>query len=344
MNSIAPSYPSSFIQYTAEMGCFYLGSRIRDDARYGADKLLTGVKTATRYLKSACRISHSKALEAISVAGGFQHWHELSQHLDKAHHFENNTPDSAWVERFCGLSPLLINIEGDEELNTYAMNEIVRFSEALATRLNCLPEVILNGVFARFCHADEWPEVLARHPLKATDPYYWFVTGKPYDSPHFLSSDACIRLYDYIEDGLDVSNIDDLNTFVDRLNQATQIRPDYLEGWLRLSSIYLEPHPDLALTYADIGVGVAESLLPKGFKSKLEWSYHDNRHYLRLLEIKMLAHEALLEDDPKGIVHAIKCAKRLARISPAQKEFALEKLEEYLEIKDELDSQSKLQR
>lgn len=332
MNNDSHSYPFSFIQLATEMGRFILGSRISDNPVNAAEHILEEFKAAARYLRSACSITQSEALEALSIASVFKHWHDLQQHLKQSKTFVHKAHEQ-WVERFSGLSPLLIDIDPGEKPNERAQDKIIQFTTRLCNLLGCPPQVVLNGLFARICHASQWQAVISRHPINAHEPYYHFVPADQFNGGHFAQSSASFDLYEELENGLDLETDDGINEFANRLKETVEKRPDYIEGWLILSELFLEDYPDIALHYANSGIEMAEGLLPKRFRSKLEWGFHPNRHYLRLLQHKMMSHEELIDDDPKHLDHAIKCAKKIIRLSSALKELASEHLCDYNEMK-----------
>lgn len=334
MNNDCHTFPATFIQHASVIGRFALGSGILGQPVNAASQILDEFKTAARYLKSACSISQSEALEALSIASGFKHWHEFNQHLKLANTFESKAPQQ-WVQRFCALTPLLIDIDPDETPSEYAQEGITHFCARLCQHLGCSPLIILDGLFARLCHDSQWSSVINRHPINAHAPYYRFVLADQFSSAHFVQTTASQRLYDSIEKGLNLKVEEDLITFVHRLHETIEKRPDYIEGWLYVAEIYLEHDPEMALHLANGGISAAEAMMPKGFRGKLEWGYHENRHYLRLIQNKMMAHEKLFNDHPKHIDQAIKCARKIARLSFNLKEWATEKRDEYLVLKNQ---------
>ncbi len=336
---IDTTYPSTTFQIACELGAAYLIFDLGRDPVTQVEQMQDTIKQAARYIKAVSQLPQTKCLEAISVAAGFENWYSLNQHMNKAEGFESGAPDD-WTNRLTSLLPLFIAVGSDGKPSEYGLALINDFSKKLSISTGILEPILMDALFARLCHGNSWDEIMARTPLSSPIPYYAFIANDPYSSPHFQASSACNKLTEELEShGLWDGDID-LDANIARLTEILQQRPDYLDGWAWLAGIHCDYDLTRALSFADKGIAQAESLLPKGFRGKLDWGHLGNREYLRLLNTKRMIHMARGENDLGEIKKAIRIANKLMKLCPNDNMGVRHELPEMIEMREALKSDS----
>lgn len=261
-----------------------------------SSSLIARIKFGAKILAAACNIQRSRALECFAGALLFQNWHSLSAHLNSAADFTKSAAPDHWVEPL--KYTLVFLIASDTEVALQA-NQITAF-EDLATRLsqeaNCPVELVLDTVCAGLCGADSWAAVTNRKTLNATTPLYQFeIDHLVPGTGRFTESRACAQLVSELDDLYQGDRTpEELQVAEKWMESALVSQPDFLECGLCLAQIYydqgnLQPAYDTCQAF----IKKAESLIPKGYRGKIEWSWLTNRVYHRLLWLQMtISYEA----------------------------------------------------
>jgi hypothetical protein len=333
------SYPPTSFQIACELGVPYIIHQLGKEPARQIVWITDHIKQAARYLKTASFLSHNQCLEAISTAGGFSDWYGLSQHMAKASTFSDQAPE-VWVNRFTSIFPLFLTIDDDSKPNKYGLALINEFTKKLSISTGLPETTLMDALFARLCHSNSWGEVMARTPLISPIPYYSFQSSDPHSSPHFEASSACSGLTIELDaQGLWDSDVD-IDALITQMTKILAQRPDYLDGWAWLAGITCDFDLNRALSIVDKGIEQAESLLPKGFRGKLDWGSIGNREYLRMLNTKRMIHMERGEDDLGEIKKAIRIANKLMKLCPNDNMGVRLELPEMIEMRETLESDS----
>ncbi|HCE7245692.1 TPA: hypothetical protein NHR53_002241 [Pseudomonas aeruginosa] len=319
MNTHFPGL-NSFDRRALELDVDYTFAWIKSSPSVFIEELLDRIKFCARNLKKVAGIQQTKALEALAESLSFSTWHELLNHLNMANSFGSEGANDQWILKLQTALVLTIKAKPCLPLGLEQAAAMQSFASNLAEASGQTEQLVLDGVTAKLCGALTWEEVLTRSPLQTKSPLYRFVVDShdPNDS-RFVTSDACDELIEQMYElhpDFEVVSDQDRVSILAWLQNALKLQPQFFEGGLMLASLLDEVGDPSALTIAEKYLGLANALVPKGFRKKILWAWQSNRFYHRLqyLVLDILNRDGTTVGD---LNRAIKVAKKMLRLNPS---------------------------
>lgn len=291
---------------------------VRTDPAQQMLRLVERVKFAAKLLSKVANIQHSKALNTVAHALRFPTWHHLSSQLELANGSPDDKLSDAWFNAFSGAVVLWLEPEKEVALAHVQLEAFERFGHILAMLTDVPVQRMLDDVCARLCAGQNWADVCARSPLKATLPLYTF-SGEPHTEGSdpggwFAESAACMALIEELDvqwQGYDQFTKSEKRAARQWVEAALASQLGFLEAGLALAAMQHDACEAQASSTVTRFIKQAEALMPKGFRGPVVWGNTSNRFYHRLLWLQMeLHHEA------GDLPAALRVARKQLRLNP----------------------------
>ncbi|SDJ20274.1 hypothetical protein [Pseudomonas abietaniphila] len=275
--------------------------------------LFDRIKFGAKVLARASGATHSTALNHMAEALGFATWHSLNAHLIG---ISSSPPDSVSLESLTRLSQslvLLIRSRPDKALSEDQVLAFQEFGTKLAKASGLPLEKLMDTVCSAFCGGKSWMEVNSRTPMNTTVPLYKFEIDNEKHG-RFIWSEACDELVDSLDEVYQDSDTPEQVSNAKRwIEDALAHQPGFLEAGLCLAQIYYDEgdlNEALRIVYGYITR--TENLIPKGYRGKIEWGFHTNRFYHRLLWLRMSIYH-----DAQWMRYCLRDARKQLRLNPS---------------------------
>ncbi|WP_069340799.1 hypothetical protein [Pandoraea sp. ISTKB] len=191
---------------------------------------------------------------------------------------------------------------------------IEQFWRRVAHELAVPSAQILNDVGAQMIGERSWSALLARSPIKASEPFYRFLVDPSNKAGHFQLSLPGYALADELNSLSDMGrepHPEELAEAEEWARSITLRRPDFLDAGLFLAELVAINDVSEASKILDDYIARSEALIPTEFRGKIDWLYDGNRTYLRMLYLRMeMAYQTA------DIARSIKLARKLLKLCP----------------------------
>jgi len=292
--------------YHVETFVSYLGVRLHFQPESITELVLNRVKFAAKLLSKTASVSHNRALEVIAISLGFQNYFAFRKHLSEV--TLTGAASDAWRTKMDKAFLLLGCDQADVRLPKEHLRGLMAVANNISTLTGTPVAVLMDQMCSRLCSAGTWVEVVKRSPLKANQPLFWF--SKQWG--HFERSPACSQLQDDLDDLLGhgygpQASDREINRW---LETTLKYQPTFVDAALQLSWRYWKAgDPQKSLEIAKFPVAYMSSLIPND--GAVSFGSVENRPFLRLLSLMMLAKESL-----RDYFDALDLAERILDFSP----------------------------
>jgi tetratricopeptide (TPR) repeat protein len=275
-----------------ETGFYIEPQAVFDHPEKASTRIELKVKACAKLISSHFDVVHSHALEHIAQALSFDSWRSLSHHLKFGKEAGSDAPDVLWAMQLKHCIFLLAYPPHDISLSDDLADAYVKFAEDIGEVSGLSAAVILNKVCSVMCNGKSWEEVTFRDPLDASEPYFSFKDDDYDEYPHLVKSEACDALTSKMKelygDPYGRGGEPDYAAIYKLCIQTIQKRPDFLSGYCGIADYLhsIEKYEE-ALSYVNLGLKVANQLVPEEYKGKVEALFRSNDIYCSLIHSKM---------------------------------------------------------
>ncbi|MGE8067068.1 hypothetical protein [Pseudomonas sp. NPDC089569] len=276
--------------YHVEAFVSSLSTRLYFQPESIAELVLDRMKFAAKHLSKTACISHSRALEVIAIGLGFKNYFAFRKHLSEV--TSTGAASDAWRTKMDKAFLLLGCDQADVRLPKEHLRGLTAIANCISALTGTPVAVLLDQICSRLCSAGSWLEVVNRSPLKASQPLFWF--SKQWG--HFERSPACSQMQDDLDDllghgyGPRASDQEIHRWLVTTL----KYQPTFVDAALQLGWYYWKAgDPHRSLETAAFPVAYMSSLIPDEYNGAVSYGSVENRPYLRLLYMMMVAKESL---------------------------------------------------
>lgn len=276
--------------YHVEAFVPYLSGRLHFHPENVAELVLDRVKFGGKLLSKTACIGHSRALEVIAISLGFTNYFAFRKHLSEV--TLTGVASDAWRTKMDKAFLLLGCDQADVRFPKEHLRGWVAIANSISRITGTPVPVLMNQVCSRLCCAGSWVEVVNRSPLKASQPLFRF--SKEWG--HFERSPACSQLRDDLDDLLGhgfapPASDQEIHQW---LKSTLKYQPTFVDAALQLNWFYWSAgDAQKVLEIAEFPLAYMSSLIPDEYAGALIFDRGENRPFLRLLYMEMMAKESL---------------------------------------------------
>jgi hypothetical protein len=252
----------------------------------GTRLLLQSIKKAARFLKQFTGFQQTRCLEILASIVGFSSWYELNKYLASIQ-YALDIPADVWLTRLKPALPFMVCVSPGIGPRPFAIEKMESLAEALSIEIGIDRNILLDTVFAKICHCNNWSMAKERSPTQQDRPTYEFVhveDGSSYLKANLECQSLFITLGGF---GFWDAGSENFKLLLPYMVEFVHRNYGFLPGWLWVSECLIDSNPDMSLYHASEGVRHAEFFIPSDYAGKLSWFNQDNRVYLKLLLTKL---------------------------------------------------------
>ena len=285
--------PDHYLSVSLECGA-PLPLLLRNTAA-GTRLLLQSIKKAARFIKQFTGFQQTRCLEILASIVGFSSWYELNKYLASIQ-YALDIPADVWLTRLKPALPFMVCVSPGIGPRPFAIEKMEALAGALSQEIGIDRHVVLDKVFAKICHCNNWSAAKERSPAQDGKPTYEFVHVE-HGSSYLKANLECQSLFTTLGGfGYWSKGSEDFKLLLPYMVEFVHRNYGFLPGWLWVSECLIDSNPDMSLYYASEGVRHAEFFIPSDYAGKLSWLNQDNRVYLKLLLTKLKVMVKLCED------------------------------------------------